>query len=262
VLRVARNWARDDKDFAPREYYVHYQYMPGFGFYGWGFFPTAGRRRRRADDDAAAGDQHRDAAVFPGGVRVKGMRVEKSNVMAGPGEFVEVDTGGMPIQPGDHAVSLPRPVADAHAGHGGNPRERPAPRLHRRHGRRRGPRGRAARHRHRHDREGGEAGGRRDQAAAHGAAQGAAHARRPVRGRRDRDLPLHRGRQARPGHRRGLCRQRGHRAGFGPQHPDPDTATRPGAGRDELANQSGGLDRPQARRPRTSCARWARPSRT
>ena len=98
ILRIARNWADGDPEFAPREYYVHYKYAPGFGFYGWGLLHLLGSvtdaltmMRRQAINAFTL-------KSFPGGVRTKGARVEDSRITVGPGEWVEVDTGGLPIQ--------------------------------------------------------------------------------------------------------------------------------------------------------------------
>ena len=99
VLRLSRDWEQDDKEFARRATFVAYDYMPGMGsFLGWGFIHLVGAT---TDDLSVLRRQAIDAfsfASFPGGLRVKGgVRSENSDISVGPGEFVEVDTGGLPI---------------------------------------------------------------------------------------------------------------------------------------------------------------------
>ena len=109
ILRLARNWDPKDSEFEPREYYVHYKYAPGFGFYGWGLVHLIGSI---ADALTMMRRQSLNAITmktFPGGVRVKGgARSENSRLAVGPGEWVEVDTGGQPIQ----QALMPLPYAD------------------------------------------------------------------------------------------------------------------------------------------------------
>jgi hypothetical protein len=91
---------------------------------------SAGIDRRRADRHAAAGVNNMVLKGHPGGMRVKGgAKSEQSRIVVGPGEFVEIDTGGMPIQ----QAIMPLPYADLPAAYtadrGRDARERPAARL-------------------------------------------------------------------------------------------------------------------------------------
>lgn len=97
VLAIRRNWQDGDKSFQKQMYFVHYRFIPGLGFYGLGFAHLLGNPAKAA---TALQRQMIDAAtleMFPGGLRVKGMRMDDNNKMVGPCEFIEIDTGGLPI---------------------------------------------------------------------------------------------------------------------------------------------------------------------
>jgi len=98
VLSVRRNWREGDVAFAKRDRFVHYKFVPGLGFYGLGYAHILGNSAKTA---TTIRRQLIDAGTlnnFPGGLRVKGMRIEDNNLGIGPTEFREIDTGGLPIQ--------------------------------------------------------------------------------------------------------------------------------------------------------------------
>ena len=98
VLAVRRNWKEGDVAFAKRDRFVHYKFIPGLGFYGLGYAHILGNSAKTA---TSIRRQLIDAGTlnnFPGGLRVKGMRIEDNNLGIGPTEFREIDTGGLPIQ--------------------------------------------------------------------------------------------------------------------------------------------------------------------
>lgn len=97
VLSIRRNWREGDTSFSKNLYFVHYRFIPGLGFNGLGFCHLLGNPAKAA---TALQRQMIDAAtleMFPGGLRVKGMRMDDNNKMVGPCEFIEIDTGGLPI---------------------------------------------------------------------------------------------------------------------------------------------------------------------
>ncbi|WP_376956361.1 hypothetical protein ABNQ39_00105 (plasmid) [Azospirillum sp. A26] len=107
VLRLARNWEQGDEQLRPRDWFVHYQLMPGLGFYGWGYAHVLGgssdaatKLRRQIIDGGTL-------ANFPGGFRNKGIRMDNASTI-GPCEFVEIDTGGLPID----QVIMPLPYKE------------------------------------------------------------------------------------------------------------------------------------------------------
>lgn len=98
VLSIRRNWEEGDDTFQKRDYFVHYKFIPGLGFYGLGYAHILGNSAKTA---TSIRRQLIDAGTlnnFPGGLRVKGMRIEDNNLGIGPTEFREIDTAGLPIQ--------------------------------------------------------------------------------------------------------------------------------------------------------------------
>ena len=98
VLSIRKNWKRDDDTFEPIQYFTHFKFVPGLGFYGLGYAHILGNT---AKSTTSLQRQMIDAStleMFPGGLKVKGIRDGDNNVMIGPCEFRELDTGGLPIQ--------------------------------------------------------------------------------------------------------------------------------------------------------------------
>ena len=98
VLSIYRNYDETDPTYQRKDMFTHYKFMPGVGFYGLGYAHLLGNSAKTA---TSIRRQLIDAGTlnnFPGGLRVKGMRLEDNNIGIGPTEFREIDTGGMPIQ--------------------------------------------------------------------------------------------------------------------------------------------------------------------
>lgn len=98
VLSIYRNYEEADPTFQRKDPFTHYKFMPGVGFYGLGYAHLLGNSAKTA---TSIRRQLIDAGTlnnFPGGLRVKGMRLEDNNIGIGPTEFREIDTGGLPIQ--------------------------------------------------------------------------------------------------------------------------------------------------------------------
>lgn len=111
VLSVRRNWKEGDESYQKRDYFVHYKFIPGLGFYGLGYAHILGNSAKTA---TTIRRQLIDAGTlnnFPGGLRVKGMRIEDNNLGIGPTEFREIDTGGLPIQNAIMAMPYKEPSA-------------------------------------------------------------------------------------------------------------------------------------------------------
>ena len=98
VLSIYRNYDETDPTYQRKDMFTHYKFMPGVGFYGLGYAHLLGNSAKTA---TSIRRQLIDAGTlnnFPGGLRVKGMRLEDNNIGIGPTEFREIDTGGLPIQ--------------------------------------------------------------------------------------------------------------------------------------------------------------------
>jgi hypothetical protein len=105
ILAIRRNWEEGDPEQKRNNYFVQYNYLPGFGVYGIGLAHLLGTN---AITLTKLLRQLVDAGTFknlPGGLRVKGFKQQTNDVIVGPGEFVEMDTGGVPLQ--DAFMPLP-----------------------------------------------------------------------------------------------------------------------------------------------------------
>jgi hypothetical protein len=97
VLSIRRNWAEDDEKQTRENYFIQYNYLPGFGIYGIGLAHLIGAN---AITLTKLLRQLVDAGSFknlPGGLRTKGFKQQNNDLIVGPGEFIEVDTGGVPL---------------------------------------------------------------------------------------------------------------------------------------------------------------------
>jgi hypothetical protein len=105
VLAIRRNWNPDDPLTLKRQHFVHYVYVPGFGFYGLGLihiiggYAKAGTSLIRQLVDAGS------LSNLPGGLKSRGLRVKGDDTPIGPGEFRDVDVPSGSIR--DNIMPLP-----------------------------------------------------------------------------------------------------------------------------------------------------------
>jgi len=105
ILSIRRNWEPEDELRNRTNYFIQYNYLPGFGIYGLGLAHLIGTN---AVSLTKILRMLLDAGAFknlPGGLRVKGMQNQQNDLMVGPGEFIEVDTGGLSLK--DSIMPLP-----------------------------------------------------------------------------------------------------------------------------------------------------------
>ena len=105
VLAIRRNWNPDDELMLKRQHFVHYVYVPGFGFYGLGLIHIIGGYARAG---TALIRQLVDAGTLsnlPGGLKSRGLRVKGDDTPIGPGEFRDVDIPSGSIR--DNIMPLP-----------------------------------------------------------------------------------------------------------------------------------------------------------
>ena len=98
ILAIRRNYKEDDKKKAKIQYFVHYKFLPGFGFYGLGLIHTIGGLSRTA---TAALRQLIDAGTLsnlPAGFKARGLRIRDDDEPLQPGEFRDVDAPGGDIK--------------------------------------------------------------------------------------------------------------------------------------------------------------------
>ena len=105
VLSIRRNYREDDPKRTKIQYFVHYKFLPGFGFYGLGLIHTIGGLSRTA---TAALRQLIDAGTLsnlPAGFKARGLRIRDDDDPLQPGEFRDVDAPGGAIR--DSLMPLP-----------------------------------------------------------------------------------------------------------------------------------------------------------
>ena len=110
VLSIRRNYKPDDPNRKKNQYFVHFKFLPGFGFYGLGLIHMIGGLSRTA---TAALRQLIDAgtlANLPAGFKARGLRIRDDDDPLSPGEFRDVDAPGGAIR--DSLMLLPYKGAD------------------------------------------------------------------------------------------------------------------------------------------------------
>lgn len=105
VLAIRRNWDPDDKAKQKRQHFVHYGYVPGFGFYYFGLIHLVGAF---AKSGTSLIRQLVDAGTLsnlPGGFKTRGLRVKGDDTPIAPGEFRDVDVPSGVLK--DNIMPLP-----------------------------------------------------------------------------------------------------------------------------------------------------------
>jgi hypothetical protein len=105
VLAVRRNWEEDDKLKARRQHFVHYGYIPGFGFYYYGLIHLIGGHSRAATSLLRQLVDSGTLSNLPGGLKSKGMRVKGDDTPIAPGEWRDVDLPSGSVR--DNILPLP-----------------------------------------------------------------------------------------------------------------------------------------------------------
>jgi chaperonin GroES len=105
ILAIRRNWEPDDETYQKRQHFVHYGYVPGFGFYYFGLIHLVGAF---AKSGTSLIRQLVDAGTLsnlPGGFKARGLRVKGDDTPIAPGEFRDVDVPSGSIK--DNLMPLP-----------------------------------------------------------------------------------------------------------------------------------------------------------
>jgi hypothetical protein len=105
VLAIRRNWKPDDKRKLKRQHFVHYGYVPGFGFYCFGLIHLVGSF---AKSGTSLIRQLVDAGTLsnlPGGFKTRGLRVKGDDTPIAPGEWRDVDVPSGALK--DNIMALP-----------------------------------------------------------------------------------------------------------------------------------------------------------
>ena len=105
VLSIRRNWEPNDPLHQKRQHFVHYVYVPGFGFYGLGLIHIIGGYSRAGTSILRQLVDAGTLSNLPGGLKARGMRVKGDDTPIGPGEFRDVDIPSGAIK--DNIMMLP-----------------------------------------------------------------------------------------------------------------------------------------------------------
>jgi len=91
VLAIRRNWEPEDPLMLKRQHFVHYVYVPGFGFYGLGLIHIIGGYARAGTSIVRQLVDAGTLSNLPGGLKSRGMRIKGDDTPIEPGEFRDVD---------------------------------------------------------------------------------------------------------------------------------------------------------------------------
>jgi hypothetical protein len=105
VLAIRRNWYEDDELHLKRQHFVHYQYIPGFGFYGYGLIHLIGGYAKSATMLIRQLVDAGTLSNLPGGLKSRGLRIKGDDTPIQPGEFRDVDVPSGSIR--DNILPLP-----------------------------------------------------------------------------------------------------------------------------------------------------------
>ena len=105
VLAVRRNYLEDDERRKKIQYFVHYKFLPGFGFYGLGLIHTIGGLSRTATSSLRQLIDAGTLSNLPAGFKARGLRIRDDDEPLQPGEFRDVDAPGGAIR--DSLMPLP-----------------------------------------------------------------------------------------------------------------------------------------------------------
>jgi hypothetical protein len=105
ILAIRRNWHPDDKTKQKRNHFVHYPYIPGFGFYAFGLIHLIGAFAKSGTSIIRQLVDAGTLSNLPGGFKTKGLRVKGDDTPISPAEFRDVDVPSGTIK--DNIMTLP-----------------------------------------------------------------------------------------------------------------------------------------------------------
>ena len=104
-LAIRRNWRPEDKKYQKRQHYVHYGYVPGFGFYCFGLIHLVGAFAKSGTSILRQLVDSGTLSNLPGGFKTRGLRTKGDDTPIGPGEWRDVDVPSGAIK--DNIMALP-----------------------------------------------------------------------------------------------------------------------------------------------------------
>ena len=98
ILSIRRNWNQDAQEPSKISYFVHFKFLPGLGFYGFGLIHMLGGLSRTATSVLRQLIDAGTLANLPAGFKARGMRIRDHDEPLQPGEFRDVDVTGQSIK--------------------------------------------------------------------------------------------------------------------------------------------------------------------
>jgi hypothetical protein len=105
ILSIRRNWRPEDETKQKRQHFVHYGYVPGFGFYCFGLIHLVGAFAKSGTSIIRQLVDAGTLSNLPGGFKTRGLRVKGDDTPIAPGEFRDVDVPSGAIK--DNLMTLP-----------------------------------------------------------------------------------------------------------------------------------------------------------
>jgi hypothetical protein len=105
ILAIRRNWEPDDETYQKRQHFVHYGYIPGFGFYCFGLIHLIGAFAKSGTSIIRQLVDAGTLSNLPGGFKTRGLRVKGDDTPIAPGEFRDVDVPSGTMR--DNVMPLP-----------------------------------------------------------------------------------------------------------------------------------------------------------
>jgi hypothetical protein len=105
VLAIRRNWREDDELKQKRQHFVHYGYIPGFGFYYFGLIHLIGGHSKAATSLLRQLVDAGTLSNLPGGLKSRGLRIKGDDTPIAPGEWRDVDVPSGAVR--DNILPLP-----------------------------------------------------------------------------------------------------------------------------------------------------------
>jgi hypothetical protein len=105
ILAIRRNWRSDDDTQQKRNHFVHYPYIPGFGFYAFGLIHLIGAFAKSGTSIIRQLVDAGTLSNLPGGFKTRGLRVKGDDTPIAPAEFRDVDVTSGTIK--DNIMTLP-----------------------------------------------------------------------------------------------------------------------------------------------------------
>jgi len=105
ILSIRRNWRPEDDHHQKRAHFVHYPYIPGFGFYAFGLIHLIGAYSKSSTSILRQLVDAGTLSNLPGGFKTRGLRTKGDDTPISPGEFRDVDVPSGTIK--DNLMALP-----------------------------------------------------------------------------------------------------------------------------------------------------------